>query len=230
MTEKEKQLREDICKIARMMYDKDLISGPAGNISARLDENTFLLTPSMPFKQFMTPDQLITVDLDGNKCGIETEANKNLKPTSEVPMHLEAYKARPDVQGIVHAHPAHVVALTSAGKPFRSEVQTEAMLFLGDVAVADYATPTTDALGTTVAAKAKDHNCIILPHHGCVVLGKTVWTAYADLETLEFAAKVNYLVYSMGGDKPIAHEFKKEILQVRAKYGMDMPSDANLLK
>jgi len=230
MTEKEQKLREDICKIARMMYDKDLISGPAGNISARLDKNTFLLTPSMPFKQFMTPDQLITVNLDGEKCGTETEANKDLKPTSEVPMHLEAYKVRPDIMGIVHAHPANVVALTSAGKSFRSEVQTEAMLFLGDVATADYATPTTAALGTTVAAKAKDHNCIILPHHGCVVLGKTVWSAYADLETLEFAAKVNTLVYSMGGDNPIPHEFKKEILEVRAKYGMDMPSDANLLK
>lgn len=229
MTDKEKQLREDICKIARMMYDKDLISGPAGNISARLDENTFLLTPSMPFKQFMTPDQLITVDLDGNKCGTETEANKNLKPTSEVPMHLEAYKLRPDVNGIVHAHPAHICALTSAGKPFRSEVQTEAMLFLGSVGVADYATPTTAALGTTVAAKVKDHNCIILPHHGAFVAGKTVWDAYSNLEVLEFAAKVNCLIYSMDGDKPIAPEYKKEILDLRAKWGMAMPSDKELL-
>ena len=229
MTDKEKQLREDICQIARMMYDKDLISGPAGNISARLDENTFLLTPSMPFKQFMTPDQLITVNLDGEKCGTETEANKNLKPTSEVPMHLEAYKLRPDVNGIVHAHPAYTVALTSAGKPFRSEVQTEAMLFLGSVAVADYATPTTAALGTTVAAKVVDHNCIILPHHGAFVAGKTVWDAFSNLEVLEFAAKVNYLVYSMEGDKPIAPEYKKEILELRAKMGMDMPSDKNLL-
>jgi L-fuculose-phosphate aldolase len=229
MTEKEKQLREDICQIARMMYDKDLISGPAGNISARLDENTFLLTPSMPFKQFMTPDQLITVNLDGEKCGTETEANKNLKPTSEVPMHLEAYKIRPDIQGIVHAHPAYVVALTSAGKKFRSEVQTEAMLFLGSVAEADYATPTTAALGTTVAAKVKDHNCIILPHHGAFVAGKTVWDAFSNLEVLEFAAKVNYLVYSMGGDKPIAPEHKKEILGIREKMGMALPSDKNLL-
>lgn len=229
MTEKEKQLREDICQIARMMYDKDLISGPAGNISARLDENTFLLTPSMPFKQFMTPDQLITVNLAGEKCGTETEANKNLRPTSEVPMHLEAYKIRPDIHGIVHAHPAHVVALTSAGKAFRSEVQTEAMLFLGSVAVADYATPTTAALGSTVAAKVIDHNCIILPHHGAFVAGKTVWDAYSNMETLEFAAKVNYLVYSMGGDNPIPLEYKKEILAVREKMGMAMLSDNELL-
>ena len=132
----------------------------------------------MPFKQFMTPDQLITVTIDGEKCGTETEANKNLKPTSEVPMHLEAYKLRPDVCGIVHAHPAHVVALTSAGKEFQSNVQTEAMLFLGDVAVAEYATPTTDKLGDTIAAVIEDHNCIILPHHGALVAGKTVWDAF----------------------------------------------------
>lgn len=230
MTDKEKQLREDICTIAKMMYDKDLISGPAGNISARLDAETFLLTPSMPFKQFMTPDQLITVNLAGEKCGTETKANKNLRPTSEVPMHLEAYKLRPDVHGIVHAHPAYTVALTSAGKAFRSEVQTEAMLFLGNVAVADYATPTTAKLGETVAAKVIDHNCIILPHHGAVIAGKTVWEAYSNLEVLEFAAKVNVLVYSMESEKLIALENKKEILELRAKMGMAMPSDKHLLE
>lgn len=230
MTAKEKQLRDDICKIARMMYDKDLISGPAGNISARLDEATFLLTPSMPFKQFMTPDQLITVNLQGEKCGIETEANKNLKPTSEVSMHLDAYKLRPDVCGIVHAHPAHVVALSSAGKVFRSDVQTEAMLFLGDVAVADYATPTTKRLGETVAEKVVDHNCIILPHHGAFVAGKTVWDAFSNLEVMEFAAKVNTLVYSMGEAKPIPSDKIGEIVELRKSFGMAMASDVNLLK
>ena len=229
MREKEKQLREDICKIARMMYDKDLISGPAGNISARLDENTFLLTPSMPFKQFMTPDQLITVDLNGDKCGIETEANKNLKPTSEVPMHLEAYKLRPDIEGIVHAHPPYTVALTAAGKKFNSKVQTEAMLFLGSVGVADYATPTTDKLGETVAAKVKDYNTIILPYHGAFVAGKTVWDAYSNLEILEFAAKVNYLVYSMGSEAPLPEEHVREMLGLREKWGMALPSDKELL-
>nr|WP_319556663.1 class II aldolase/adducin family protein [uncultured Vibrio sp.] len=123
----------------------------------------------------MTPDQLITVDIKGNKCG------------------------------------------------------TEAMLFLGKVVEAEYATPTTAALGITVAAVAGEHNTIILPHHGAVVLGKTIWDAYSNLEVLEFAAKVNYLVYSMDGDKPIAREYKKEILDVREKYRMTLPSDKGLL-
>lgn len=229
ITEKEKQLREDICKIAKMMYEKDFISGPAGNISARLDENTFLLTPSMPFKQFMTPDQLITVDLEGNKCGVETEANKNLKPTSEVPMHLEAYKLRPDLNGIVHAHPAYTVALTSAGKKFNPKVQTEAMLFLGSVGVADYATPTTAKLGEVVAEKVPHYNTIILPYHGAFVAGKTVWDAYSNLEILEYAAKVNYLVYSMGSEAPLHQDHVEEMLSLRAKWGMALPSDKELL-
>ena len=103
------------------------------------------------------------------------------------------------------------------------------MLFLGSVAVADYATPTTPELGTTVAAKVKDHNCIILPHHGAFVAGKTVWDAYSNLEVLEFAAEVNCLIYSMGENKPIAPEHKKEILELRAKMGMALPSDKELL-
>ncbi len=122
----EKKLREDMCEIARMMYDKKLICGPAGNISARLDNGLFLITPSIFFKQKLTPDQLIIINEMGEKVGPETPVNRDLKPTSETVMHLQSYRLRPDVMGIVHAHPSHCVALTAAGKKVRSQVLTEA--------------------------------------------------------------------------------------------------------
>ena len=230
LSEKRQTLRAAICRIARMMYGRELIGGPAGNISARLDEESFLLTPSLPFKQFLEPDQLITIDMTGRKIGPHTEANKDFQPTSEVPMHLAMYRVRPDVGGIVHGHPSHCVALTAAGKRIRPHVLTEAMLFLGDIGVADYATPTTRELGEAVAAVAVDHDCVILPYHGVIVGGKDVWAACAKLEVLEQAAQINCLVHQMGGEKPLAKEHVANMLALREKMGMQLPSDAKLLE
>lgn len=225
----EKQLREDMCEIARMMYAKNLICGPAGNISARLDENHFLMTPSIFFKQKLTPDQLIIVDWQGNKTGVETTANKNLKPTSETSMHLASYKLRPDVTGIVHAHPSHCVALTAAGKKIRSQVLTEAMLFLGEIGVAEYATPTTDELGSNVAKVMSDHDCVVLPYHGVIVAGKDMWDAFAKLEVMEQAAEICCLVESMGGEVPLANNHVADMVKLRADWGLDLPSDKKLI-
>ena len=77
------------------MYERGLIVATDGNISARLNDNTVLITPSGLCKGLMTPDQLITIDMAGRKVGPDTAANKDLKPTSEITMHLEAYNSVP---------------------------------------------------------------------------------------------------------------------------------------
>ena len=229
-SDKEYQLRKDMCEIAGMMYAKGFIGGPAGNISARLDEERFLMTPSIFFKHRLQPEQLIVVDGEGKKVGPETEATKGLNPTSEVPMHTTIYRKRPDVNGIVHAHPSCCVALTAAGKDIRPHVMTESMLFLGDIAVAEYATPTTVELGENVGKVVTDSDCVILPYHGAIVAGRDMWDACAKLEVLEQAAEICCLVNQMGGEKPLANEYVADMLRLRDKMGMSMPGDKNLLK
>jgi len=225
----ERKLRDDMCEIARMMYDKDLICGPAGNISAKLTGGLFLLTPSLFFKQRLTPDQLIIVDEQGKKVGPDTAANRNLQPTSETSMHLETYKNRPDVGAIVHAHPTFCVALSVAGKKLRPQVLTEAMLFLGDVGVADYKTPTTDELGAEVGRLMLDHDCVLLPYHGVTVAGKDMWEACAKLEVLEQTAQICTLVEQLGGEKPLPSKDVRNMLNLRENWGLAKKSDVNLL-
>jgi L-fuculose-phosphate aldolase len=229
-SETERKLREDICRIAKMMYAREFIGGPAGNISARLDEDRFLLTPSVPFKQLLSPEQLIIIDSEGRKVGPHTDANRDLTPTSEVPMHLAAYNTRAEVGGVLHGHLSYCVALTAAGKTIRPQVLTEAMLFLGDIGVADYATPTTQQLGDNVAKVVVDHDCVILPYHGVIVAGRDVWAAAAKMEVLEQAAQINCLVNQIGGEKPLAREHIAGMLALREKMGMNLPSDTNLLE
>src|SRR4051794_39080329 len=104
MTTLEQKLREEICLVGRQMYKYKFIDGTAGNISARLDSDHILITPSGLSKGFMKPEKLIIVDMEGNKVDHD-DATSHLKPSTETPMHIEAYKCRSDVNGVVHAHP-----------------------------------------------------------------------------------------------------------------------------
>ncbi|MCF7849453.1 MAG: class II aldolase/adducin family protein [Kiritimatiellales bacterium] len=226
----EQQLREDMCEIARMMAAKGFICGPAGNISARLGDDRYLLTPTMFFKQKLKPEQLIIINGQGEKVGPETDATREMKPTSEVPMHLGIYKTRPDIGGVVHAHPVNCVALTAAGKPFRPQVLTEGMLFLGAIGVAEYATPTTQELGDRVAETVVDHDCVVLPYHGVIVGGSDMWDALAKLEVLDQVAEICGKVNAMGGEVPLDRKHVAGMLELRKKYGMNRDSDCDLLE
>lgn len=222
-------IREKMCVVAQMMYGKGFICGPAGNVSARLDAERILMTPSIFFKQLLTPEQLIVVDYQGKKIGPETDATRGLNPTSETWMHLAIYRERPDVTGVVHGHLTNCVALTVAGKEIRSQVLTESMLFCGKIGVAEYATPTTPELGEAVGRVVKSHDCVVLPYHGVIVAGKDLSDAYAKMEVLEQAAEINCLVQQMGGEVPLAQEHVKAMLELREKMGMSLPGDSELL-
>ena len=141
---KEQSLREEIVQVGKLLYDRGLIVATDGNISTRLDNNTILITPSGLCKGRMTVDQLIVIDMDGRKIGPGTEANNQLKPTSETAMHLEAYRQRTDVMAVVHAHPPHTIALSIAGISLADCMLPEAIVFLGLTPMTPYATPSSE--------------------------------------------------------------------------------------
>lgn len=229
MSADETQLREQICSICKMMYDRGYIGGPAGNVSARLSETRYLITPSIPFKQLLRPEQMLIVDQSGAKTGPETDAVRGLKPTSEVFMHLEIYQQRPDVGAVVHAHPTFCVALTSAGKPMNTQVLTEGMIFLGSVPTAEFGAPTTQELVDSISELVKTHDAVLLSHHGALTLGKTLLEAYARMEVLEQVAQVQSVVEQLGGMKRLPDVQVRKILEVRKKMGMSLTSDEELL-
>lgn len=190
MSAREKQIREDICKVCQLMYDRQLIGGPAGNVSVRFDDDLYLMTPSIAFKQFLTPDQVIFVNGQGEKVGPEMGANRNLNPTSETSLHLVVYAQRPDANSVVHAHPSHCVALTTAGVALRPQVLTEGMLFLGAVPTAEYGTPTKQELSDSISDLVRTHDAVLLQYHEAITLGTDIWKAYSRMEVLEQVAYV----------------------------------------
>ncbi len=222
----EQALRERICQIGRLMHEKGFIDGTSGNISARLDDRHILATPSGLAKGFMQPEQLIVVDMDGQRVDRPTAETAHLRPTSELSMHLECYRQRPDVGGVVHAHPPNAVALTIAGYDFQRCLIPEVVVLLGIVPTTPYATPSSTENRDAIRHLIREHDAILLAYHGSLTVGATVWDAYMRLESLEHSAHILYKVETLGGPKsPIAPEQVEKLMAQREKLGLSRDGD-----
>ncbi len=215
----EGSLRALICHIGRLMHQGHYIDGTSGNISARLDGERILSTPSGLAKGFLQPEQLIITDLEGHKVGPSTNATHNLQPTSELIMHLESYRQRPDVKGVVHAHPPTAIALTIAGVSLRTCVIPEAIVVLGVVPTAAYSTPSSAENGNVVRALIPEHDAIMLSYHGSLTVGPDVWQAYLKLETLEHTATILHRAAQLGPIAPLPPEQVAKLLETRRQLG-----------
>jgi L-fuculose-phosphate aldolase len=225
MSTDEASLRGLICHIGRLMHQARYIDGASGNVSARLDSQHILATPSGLAKGFLQPDQLIVLDLEGNKVGAATDSNRNLRPTSEILMHLECYRQRADVHGVVHAHPATAVALTIAGVSLRTCVIPEAIVTLGLVPTAVYSTPSSAENRDAIRALVPYHDAIMLAYHGSLTVGTDVWQAYMRLETLEHTAIILHRAAQLGPITPLSPEQVIKLLEMRRQLGYWRPGD-----
>ena len=131
-------LRADIVEIGRRMYARGYTASNDGNISVRVGDDRLLMTPKSVCKGFMTPDMMCVTDLAGKKIQGDRD------PSSEMLMHLEVYRQRPDVRAVVHAHPPTATGFAVAGIPLDRAVLAEVLTTLGSIPLAEYATPSTE--------------------------------------------------------------------------------------
>ncbi|MDK6029389.1 class II aldolase/adducin family protein [Ignisphaera sp. 4213-co] len=202
----EEQLKNDICKVMRHLFERGLVSALGGNVSARLPgSNEFWITPSGIFKGELTPDDLIKVDLDGNI--IEGFG----RPSIETPLHAAIYRVRPDVNAIVHAHNPFTLGLALAGVGLKP-ITVEAVMVLRKVEVVPFAFPGTDQLAKLVAEKASTGaRALILQNHGIVALGSNLYDAEAVAETLEEVATAQFVAMALGKEPPVIPEREVEL-------------------
>ncbi|MBZ0276413.1 MAG: class II aldolase/adducin family protein [Anaerolineae bacterium] len=223
----ERELREQICQIGQLMHRNGYIDGASGNISTRLSADRILATPSGLAKGFMTPDQLIIVNMEGERVDTPTAVNAHLRPTSELAMHLECYRQRSDVQGVVHAHPPTAVAMTIAGYDLGKCLIPEVVVILGIVPTVPYSTPASAENRDAIQGVIGQHDALMLAYHGSLTVATTVWDAYLRLESLEHAAKILYMVEQLGGPKHAIEPAQVEkLIAIRTKLGLSRPGDA----
>lgn len=226
MPQSEQELRALICHIGLLMHQKGYIDGTSGNISARLDSDRVLTTPSGLAKGFMQPDQMIIVNLDGQRVDEPSNANAHLRPTSEITMHLECYRQRPDVNGVVHAHPPTAVALTLVGYDFQQCVIPEMIVILGLIPTAPYSTPSSSANRDAITELIQEHDAIMLAHHGSLTVADTLWNAYLKLESLEHGATILHRAEQLGGVKSnIPPDEVEKLLGFRKQMGLMRAGD-----
>ena len=190
-------LRQALCAAGRRLHERDLIGAGEGNLSARRADGTFLVTPSGVGKGALSPGDLLVVDQDGR-----VEAGHG-RPSSELLMHLAAYRLRPEIGAAIHAHPVTAVALTVAGLPWPGDLVPEAAVTLGPVAVAPFAVPGTAEVPESLAPFLPTHDVLLLSRHGALCLGATVTEAIDRMETLERVARMAVLARMLGSCRPL---------------------------
>ena len=161
----EATLRAQIVEVGRRLYARGYTASNDGNISARLDDDRLLMTPKSVCKGFMDVAMMCITDLDGRKLSGDRD------PSSEMQMHLEVYRQRPDVEAVVHAHPPTATGFAVAGIPLDRAVLAEVVTTLGSVPIADYATPSTKELPEAVRKYVKAHDGMLLANHGALTVG-----------------------------------------------------------
>ncbi|MEM7030012.1 MAG: class II aldolase/adducin family protein [Chloroflexota bacterium] len=221
----ETALRQEIVRVGQLMYDKSLVIGRDGNISARLDDHHILITPSGLCKGMMTEDQLIIIDMAGNRVDQPTEANRHLRPTSEITMHLEAYKQRADIGGVVHAHPPHAIALSIADISLAECMLPEAILFLGIIQTTPYATPSSPENADAIRNVIGNHDGILLQRHGSLTVGNDPLDAFFKTETLEQISRITYMMRNLGAGDPLPPYQVEKLMAIRQSLGLAHPGE-----
>lgn len=194
MTE-EAKAREDICTIAKSMFDRGLTYGASGNISVRLSDGSVLVTPTGQALGFLDPARIARLDADMKHISGD-------KPTKEVPLHCAFYATRRQAGAVVHLHSSHSVALSMLPDVDPDNVIPSltpyAIMRLGKVKLLPVYLPGDPAMGQAVRGLAGKRAAVLLANHGPVVSGKDVWAASFAIEELEETAKLALLTRGMG--------------------------------
>src|SRR5687767_12494989 len=176
------------------------------------------MTPKSVCKGFMDPAMMCITDLEGVKLAGDRD------PSSEMQMHLEAYRQRPDVQAVVHAHPPIATGFAVAGIPLDRAVLAEVLTTLGSIPIAEYATPSTRELPDAVRKYIRAHDGMLLANHGALTVGSDLFAAYYKMETVEHFAKISLVARLLGGENLLSREEVVRLQGLRGAYGIAAPA------
>ena len=211
-------VRRDIVRVCRRLYERGLIAGPDGNVSVRISREHILITPRGFSKAEVEEHDLVLVTLDGTRIGGRHEAS------SEVAMHLAAYRAREDVGAVVHAHPPVATGFAVAGLGLSGNVLPELAVQVGEVPFVPYATPGTEALPDAMAPWLPNYDAFLLANHGATTLGRTLTEAHQRMECVEHSANILLTARLLGRVNALGAEDARVLEAARRRGLVDGPA------
>lgn len=203
-------IREELCKYARKTVANKLVVGPGGNISA-VHEGKMYLSPSGFALDEVEPEQWVEVDI---ATGDITDIG--LRPSSEVLMHLYAYRANPNIGAIVHTHPPYCIAFTLVETELPIMFPDQAAL-VGKTAYVPYVLPTTDKLADAYVEVVNQASSVLLGNHGLVTSGRNLREAYYRTEVVEESAKIYLIAKAIREPKVLTKEEFEEIASLESE-------------
>jgi 3-dehydro-4-phosphotetronate decarboxylase len=193
-------LRDQLAHVGYDVVQAGLVCGSGGNLSARIPgEDACWVTASGAWLDRLSRTTFASVRIsDGSPAAVGAVPSPRTDPTSELALHLALYRARLDVNAVVHLHPQTALLLDALGEHVRI-VTTDHAFYLRRVSTVPFRLPGSTELAALTAAMAADGtDCLVLSHHGCVVMADSVELAHKRARNLEEAATLTYRALAAG--------------------------------
>jgi L-fuculose-phosphate aldolase len=182
---------DQLIEVGRLAVARGFVLASGGNLSARLPgDDEFVVSGAGTWLDRLTPADFGVMTLDGDVVG-------GAEPSTEWKLHQRTYRARPDVLAIVHLHPQHAVLVDALGQRIRLLTLDHAV-YVRTIGTVPYFPNGSDELADAAAEQAREHDCIVLSHHGCSALGADVGMAFRRAMNLEEAAVATYRLLLLG--------------------------------
>lgn len=208
-------LRSQLVATSRRLHAMGWVANHDGNLSVRLTGNRLLITPTAVSKADVDDSMLLIVDLAGKVL----EGRR--KPFSELELHLAAYRARPEVEVVLHAHPAHASAFGLVGLELSPVAMPEIVVSLGDsIPTVPRLMPKTPELLKAVEAAAGQADAMLLSGNGALTLGDSLEQALLRMELVEHYARILTIARNLGSVAPLPPADRARLLDARAKAGL----------
>ncbi|MEF3331100.1 class II aldolase/adducin family protein [Oceanobacillus oncorhynchi] len=192
------QVLQELSIYAGKLVDSGLVVGAGGNLSARDGECMYISPSGFDLKE-VTENEWVKVEIESGKV------LSDLKPSSELEMHLECYRKDPNIQAVLHAHPTYSVAVSSTGKEIPS-MFPDYPAMVKKVSYIDYVIPTTNLIAEKVGEVVADSQAIVMRNHGVLTVGTTIKEAYFYMQLTEEAAKVYAISSAVGAPRTFTEQ------------------------
>ena len=208
----ERQHRREMALFGQMLHRGGYVAATDGNLSVRLGDERILVTPTCMSKGMLRASDMVIVNLEGRRLA----GKRNV--SSEIAMHLLIYQLRPDIGGIVHAHPPTATGFAAAGLALNQPLVCEVVIGLGSIPLAKYGTPGTPELSDALAPLVPNYDAILMANHGVVSYSDTLHHAYMKMETVEHFARIALVTHLLGRQQPLGQEDVAKLELARTKY------------
>ncbi len=201
MSLKHQMARKEIIDACITILESSLVIGTWGNISVRIPgEGLVAITPSGVDYNRLIPENIPILDMEGNLI------DGNMKPSSELPLHLEIYKSRPDINAIVHTHSVHCTAMAIARKPIPASSEDLVQIVGGNVRVSEYKLPGSKDLGEAVVEAMKDRQAVVMANHGLLAAADSLKETLKIAFICEKSAQATLMAANIGGSIELSDE------------------------